>query len=97
MLSGAKPEETLVEARSNTNVQIVYLTWLEPVNEFYRVGRCGCFVEPRHGIESSKWAIYSSLPDHAFSKVIQVALPSQKLHFYKPSGVAPNLIEGNSF
>ncbi|CAL2247615.1 unnamed protein product [Prunus armeniaca] len=23
-----------------------------------RVGRCGCFVEPRRGIESSKWAIF---------------------------------------
>ncbi|CAN6973980.1 unnamed protein product [Brassica rapa subsp. trilocularis] len=47
-LSGAKPEETLVEARSDTDVQIVRLTW---------VGRGGCFVEPSHGIESSKWAI----------------------------------------
>ncbi|KAK1441403.1 hypothetical protein QVD17_07257 [Tagetes erecta] len=48
-LSGAKPEETLVEARSDTDVQIVRLTW---------VGRCGHFVEPYHGIESSKWAIF---------------------------------------
>ncbi|CAN6973574.1 unnamed protein product, partial [Brassica rapa subsp. trilocularis] len=48
-LSGAKPEETLVEARSDTDVQIVRLTW---------VGRDGCFVEPSHGIESSKWAIF---------------------------------------
>ncbi|KAK0594500.1 hypothetical protein LWI29_016045 [Acer saccharum] len=40
---------TLVEARSDTDVQIVRLTW---------VGRRGCFVEPRHGIESSKWAIF---------------------------------------
>ncbi|CAN6989946.1 unnamed protein product, partial [Brassica rapa subsp. trilocularis] len=48
-LSGAKPEETLVEARSDTDVQIVYLTW---------VGWGGCFVEPSHGIESSKWAIF---------------------------------------
>ncbi|KAK7286002.1 hypothetical protein RJT34_20815 [Clitoria ternatea] len=48
-LSGAKPEETLVEARSDTDVQIVRLTW---------VGWCGCFVEPCHGIESSKWAIF---------------------------------------
>ncbi|KAK1406473.1 hypothetical protein QVD17_41797 [Tagetes erecta] len=48
-LSGAKPEETLVEARSDTDVQIVRLTW---------VGRCGYFVEPYHGIESSKWAIF---------------------------------------
>ncbi|KAK7286015.1 hypothetical protein RJT34_20833 [Clitoria ternatea] len=46
---GAKPEETLVEARSVTDVQIVRLTW---------VGWCGCFVEPCHGIESSKWAIF---------------------------------------
>ncbi|KAK7286184.1 hypothetical protein RJT34_21047 [Clitoria ternatea] len=46
---GAKPEETLVEARSDTDVQIVRLTW---------VGWCGCFVEPCHGIESSKWAIF---------------------------------------
>ncbi|KAI3680744.1 hypothetical protein L6452_35519 [Arctium lappa] len=43
-LSGAKPEETLVEARSNTDVQIV--EWR------------GCFVELCHGIESSKWAIF---------------------------------------
>ncbi|CAN7003537.1 unnamed protein product [Brassica oleracea var. botrytis] len=43
-LSGAKPEETLVEARSYTDVQIV--------------GRGGCFVELSHGIESSKWAIF---------------------------------------
>ncbi|WZZ15361.1 hypothetical protein YC2023_108450 [Brassica napus] len=43
-LSGAKPEETLVEARSDTDVQIL--------------GRGGCFVEPSHGIESSKWAIF---------------------------------------
>ncbi|CAN6973130.1 unnamed protein product [Brassica rapa subsp. trilocularis] len=48
-LSGAKPEKTLVEARSDTDVQIVRLTW---------VGRGGCFVEPSHGIESSKWAIF---------------------------------------
>uniref|UniRef100_A0A0D2ZQ71 Uncharacterized protein n=1 Tax=Brassica oleracea var. oleracea TaxID=109376 RepID=A0A0D2ZQ71_BRAOL len=48
-LSGAKPEETLVEARSDTDVQIVHLPW---------VGRGGCFVEPSHGIESSKWAIF---------------------------------------
>ncbi|WZY70709.1 hypothetical protein YC2023_002949 [Brassica napus] len=48
-LSGAKQEETLVEARSDTDVQIVRLTW---------VGRGGCFVEPSHGIESSKWAIF---------------------------------------
>ncbi|CAG7870750.1 unnamed protein product [Brassica rapa] len=27
-LSGAKPEETLVEARSDTDVQIVHLTWV---------------------------------------------------------------------
>ncbi|WZZ15344.1 hypothetical protein YC2023_108433 [Brassica napus] len=48
-LSGAKPEETVVEARSDTDVQIVRLTW---------VGRGGCFAEPSHGIESSKWAIF---------------------------------------
>ncbi|CAN6998632.1 unnamed protein product [Brassica rapa subsp. trilocularis] len=48
-LSGAKPEETLVKARSDTDVQIVRLTW---------VGRGGCFVEASHGIESSKWAIF---------------------------------------
>ncbi|CAN7100066.1 unnamed protein product, partial [Brassica rapa subsp. narinosa] len=52
-LSGAKPEETLVEARSDTDVQIVRLTW---------VGRGGCFVEPSHGIESSKWAIFACPP-----------------------------------
>ena len=27
-LSGAKPEETLLEARSDTDVQIVRLTWV---------------------------------------------------------------------
>ncbi|CAN7105427.1 unnamed protein product [Brassica rapa subsp. narinosa] len=48
-LSGAKPEETMVEARSDTDVQIVRLTW---------VGRGGCFVEPSHRIESFKWAIF---------------------------------------
>ncbi|KAL0363812.1 UNVERIFIED_CONTAM: hypothetical protein Sangu_0478800 [Sesamum angustifolium] len=35
--------------RSDTDVQIVRLTW---------VGRRGCSVEPRQGIESSKWAIF---------------------------------------
>ncbi|CAF2086404.1 unnamed protein product [Brassica napus] len=57
-LSGVKPEETLVEARSDTEVQIVRLTW---------VGRGGCFVEPSHGIDSSKWAIFGkqTLPDDA--------------------------------
>ncbi|RAL42516.1 hypothetical protein DM860_011134 [Cuscuta australis] len=48
-LSGVKPEETLVEARSDTDVQIVRLTW---------VGGCSCFVEPCHRINSSKWAIF---------------------------------------
>ncbi|CAN7105311.1 unnamed protein product, partial [Brassica rapa subsp. narinosa] len=48
-LSGVKPEETLVEACSDTEVQTVCLTW---------VGRGGCFVEPSHGIENSKWAIF---------------------------------------
>ncbi|KAI8535646.1 hypothetical protein RHMOL_Rhmol10G0190100 [Rhododendron molle] len=48
-LSGAKPEETLGEACSDTDVQIVRLTW---------VGWHGCYVEPRHRIESSKWAIF---------------------------------------
>ncbi|CAN7022648.1 unnamed protein product [Brassica rapa subsp. trilocularis] len=43
-LSRAKPEETLVEARSDTDVQIIR--------------RGGCFVQPSHGIESSKWAIF---------------------------------------
>ncbi|CAN7100055.1 unnamed protein product [Brassica rapa subsp. narinosa] len=52
-LSGAKPEETLVEARSDTDMQIVRMTW---------VGRGGCFVEPSHGIESSKWAIFACPP-----------------------------------
>ncbi|CAF2371107.1 unnamed protein product [Brassica napus] len=47
-LSRAKPEETLVEARSDTDVQIVRLNW---------VGQGACFAEPSHGIESSKWAI----------------------------------------
>ncbi|GJT87750.1 hypothetical protein Tco_1069467, partial [Tanacetum coccineum] len=49
-LSGAKPEETLVDARSDTDVQIICLTW---------VGRRGCFVKPCHGIDNSKWAIFS--------------------------------------
>ncbi|CAG7863149.1 unnamed protein product [Brassica rapa] len=51
-LSGAKPKETLVVACSDTDMQIVRLTW---------VGRGGCFVEPSHGIESSKWAIFGCL------------------------------------
>ncbi|CAF2043650.1 unnamed protein product [Brassica napus] len=47
-LSGAKPEETLVEARSDTDVQIVRLIW---------VGRVAALLShPR--IESSKWAIF---------------------------------------
>ncbi|CAN6973440.1 unnamed protein product [Brassica rapa subsp. trilocularis] len=64
-LSRAKPEETLVEARSDTDVQIVRLTWrhrgcnvLDLFSNFKLVGRGGCFVEPSHGIESSKWAIF---------------------------------------
>ncbi|KAL0919950.1 hypothetical protein M5K25_009041 [Dendrobium thyrsiflorum] len=48
-LSGADPEETLVEARSDTDMQIVHLT---------RVGWLDCFDEPCHGIEGSKWAIF---------------------------------------
>ncbi|KAK8613393.1 hypothetical protein V6N13_101155 [Hibiscus sabdariffa] len=28
------------------------------LREFYLVGRRGCFVEPCHGIESSKWTIF---------------------------------------
>ncbi|CAN7093073.1 unnamed protein product [Brassica rapa subsp. narinosa] len=50
-LSKAKPEETLVEARSDTDVQIV-------PGARKRVLRGGCFVEPSHGIVSSKWAIF---------------------------------------
>ncbi|CAF2086481.1 unnamed protein product, partial [Brassica napus] len=38
---------------SDTDVQIVRLTW---------VGRGGCFVEPSHEIESSKWAIFACPP-----------------------------------
>ncbi|CAF2086328.1 unnamed protein product, partial [Brassica napus] len=49
-LSGAKPEETLVEARSDNDMQIVRLTW---------VGGGGCFVKPSHRIGSSKWAIFA--------------------------------------
>ncbi|KAL0642095.1 hypothetical protein Bca4012_103194 [Brassica carinata] len=46
-LSG-RPEETLVEARSDTDA-----------NRSPDLGRTGgCFVEPSHGIESSKWAIF---------------------------------------
>ncbi|KAL0745709.1 hypothetical protein Bca101_101778 [Brassica carinata] len=48
-LSG-RPEETLVEARSDTDA-----------NRSPDLGRTGgCFVEPSHGIESSKWAIFDS-------------------------------------
>ncbi|KAL2225132.1 UNVERIFIED_CONTAM: hypothetical protein Sindi_3105700 [Sesamum indicum] len=36
-LSGAKPEETLVEARSDTDVQIVRLTWLVPSEVSLRI------------------------------------------------------------
>ncbi|KAL0641979.1 hypothetical protein Bca4012_102590 [Brassica carinata] len=50
-LSGAKPEETLVEARSDTDVQIVRLTWRHR-------GRNALDLLPSHGIESSKWAIF---------------------------------------
>ncbi|KAL0642077.1 hypothetical protein Bca4012_102880 [Brassica carinata] len=44
----AKPEK-LWWRPWRSGVQIVRLTW---------VGRGGCFVEPSHGIESSKWAIF---------------------------------------
>ncbi|KAL4554428.1 hypothetical protein LXL04_039443 [Taraxacum kok-saghyz] len=61
-LSGAKPEETLVEARSDTDVQILVPSEVSLRIAGARVrvlsGRCGCFVEPCHGIESSKWAIF---------------------------------------
>ncbi|CAN7110952.1 unnamed protein product [Brassica rapa subsp. narinosa] len=64
-LSGAKPEETMVEACSDTDVQIVRLTWrhrgrnvLDLFSNFEYVGRGGCLVEPSHTIESSKWAIF---------------------------------------
>ncbi|CAN7088036.1 unnamed protein product [Brassica rapa subsp. narinosa] len=70
-LSGAKPEETLVEARSNTDVQIVRLTW---------VGRGGCFVEPSHGIESSKWAIFAgrwSWKSKSAKECVTTHLPNQ--------------------
>ncbi|CAG7875940.1 unnamed protein product [Brassica rapa] len=52
-LSRARPEETLVEARSDTDVQIVRLNW---------VGQGASFSEPSHGIESSKWAIIACPP-----------------------------------
>ncbi|KAH0462935.1 hypothetical protein IEQ34_007517 [Dendrobium chrysotoxum] len=48
-LSGAKPEETLVESRNDTDVQIVRLT---------QVGWLGCLDEPCHRIEGSMWAIF---------------------------------------
>ncbi|CAN7110935.1 unnamed protein product [Brassica rapa subsp. narinosa] len=70
-LSGAKPEETLVEARSDTDVQIVRLTW---------VGRGGCFVEPSHGIESSKWAIFAgrwSWKSKSAKECVTTHLPNQ--------------------
>ncbi|WZY99907.1 hypothetical protein YC2023_072236 [Brassica napus] len=64
-LSGAKPEDILVVARRDTDVQIVRLTWrhrgcnfLDLFSIFKSVGRGGCFVEPSHGIKSSKWAIF---------------------------------------
>ncbi|KAI3482244.1 hypothetical protein L1887_55117 [Cichorium endivia] len=46
--TGRSPEETLVEARSDTDVQIVRLTWDGAAAS---LSRC-------HGIESSKWAIF---------------------------------------
>ncbi|CAN7022641.1 unnamed protein product [Brassica rapa subsp. trilocularis] len=70
-LSGAKPEETLVEARSDTDVQIVRLTW---------VGRGGFFVEPSHGIESSKWAIFAgrwSWKSKSAKECVTTHLPNQ--------------------
>ncbi|WZZ15571.1 hypothetical protein YC2023_108660 [Brassica napus] len=59
-LSGAKPEETLVEARSDTDVQIRHRgrNVLDLFSNFKLVGGGGCFVEPSHRIESSKWAIF---------------------------------------
>ncbi|WZZ15381.1 hypothetical protein YC2023_108470 [Brassica napus] len=61
-LSGAKPEETLVEARSDTDVQIRHRgrNVLDLFSNFKLVGGGGCFVEPSHRIESSKWAIFDS-------------------------------------
>ncbi|WZZ15436.1 hypothetical protein YC2023_108525 [Brassica napus] len=45
------------EARSDTDVQIIRLTWVYG-RKTKPSRRGGCFVEPSHGIESSKWAIF---------------------------------------
>ncbi|WZY99976.1 hypothetical protein YC2023_072305 [Brassica napus] len=59
-LSGAKPEDILVVARRDTDVQIRHrgCNVLDLFSNFKSVGRGGCFVEPSHGIKSSKWAIF---------------------------------------
>ncbi|KAL2248761.1 UNVERIFIED_CONTAM: hypothetical protein Sindi_2349800 [Sesamum indicum] len=67
-LSGAKPEETLVEARSDTDVQIVRLTWAGSLRsfpqdswssrrEFYRDGAAAPLSRARES-RGSKWAIF---------------------------------------
>ncbi|KAL5696918.1 hypothetical protein ACHQM5_031224 [Ranunculus cassubicifolius] len=51
-LSGAKPEETLVEARSDTDVQIVRLTWSSKWAIFGKQNwRCGMNRKPGYGAQ----------------------------------------------
>ncbi|KAK4360143.1 hypothetical protein RND71_019095 [Anisodus tanguticus] len=45
---GGEAQETRWRPAADTDVQIVRPTW----------DARGCFVEPRHGIKSSKWAIF---------------------------------------
>ncbi|KAL0745721.1 hypothetical protein Bca101_101776 [Brassica carinata] len=94
-LSGAKPEETLVEARSDTDVQIVRLTW---------VGRGGCFVEPSHGIEApsgpfltaGRWSWKSKsakecVTTHLPNQLARKWMALKRATYTRPSGQEPGL------
>ncbi|KAL0745684.1 hypothetical protein Bca101_101802 [Brassica carinata] len=96
-LSGAKPEETLVEARSDTDVQIVRLTW---------VGRGGCFVEPSHGIEApsgpfltaGRWSWKSKsakecVTTHLPNQLARKWMALKRATYTRPSGQEPGLDE----
>ncbi|KAL0744950.1 hypothetical protein Bca101_100895 [Brassica carinata] len=105
MLSGPKDGELCLSGRPEKlwwrpaailAMQIVRLTW---------VGRGGCFVEPSHGIESSKWAIFAgrwSWKSKSAKECVTTHLPNQLApkmdgaearDLYRPSGQEPGLDE----